>query len=167
MRNVTLAPLSRVMQERIVHLHNWNATVSLLVAAEDFLFLFLSRSTRTKIWTACDGFHELVAQRLRAPWARTLESLCVPPRRSLQPARTSSHRPLRLCSRVSAPVSANRSGLSTRSWCRFSGLSAVGPISQLARRQQWTLHVKHVETDLERISVPFTSLVQPSTTLVP
>ena len=29
--------------------------------------------------------------------------------------------------RKSALVSATRSGLSTRSWCRFSGLSAVGP----------------------------------------
>ena len=143
------------MQERVVHLHSWNAIVSLLVAAEDFLFLFLSLSIRTKICTACGGFRELVAQRLRAPWARTLELLSVPHRRSLQPARTSSHRPLQLCSRVSGSSVGKHVLVSQRrSRCRFSGLSAVGPISQLARRQQWTLYVKHVEFDLERNLCP-------------
>ena len=50
LRNVTLASLSPVSCKNVVHLHNWNAIVSLLVAAEVRTFF-------------CSSSHAVLAQR--------------------------------------------------------------------------------------------------------
>ena len=97
------------MHERVVHLHNCDTIVAVLLALEVRTFFFSYSLHPTALW------------------ARTSELPSSLLHRSLPLARTFCHRLLPVCPRVSVPASATRCGPSARSSCFFSGLSAVSP----------------------------------------